>query len=113
MLKEKDVDKMLEICFNAVERMASHLEDCNATLDEIETDDTKLLLNKIFHTLGASVGNFLYAYQDVAEQPELVEAFKKGLRDYITYCQQEDVKEFDKRPTRLVDWIVDNDAYKN
>lgn len=113
MISEKDVDKMLEICFNAVEQMASYLEDRQAVLEQIDTNDTRLLLNKIFHTLGASVGNFLYAYQDVAEQPELVEAFKKGLRDYIKYCQDDDRANFDKRPTRLVDWIVDNNAYKN
>jgi hypothetical protein len=113
MISETDVDKMLEICFNAVEQMASYLEDRNAVLDEIETDNREQLLNKIFHTLGATVGNFLYAHQEVAEQPEIIEAFKKGLRDYIAKCREEDKAEFDKRPLRLVNWIVDNDAYKN
>lgn len=113
MIREKDVDKMLEICFNAVERMASHLEDQSAALNDIETDSNELPLNKMLHTLGATVGNFLYAYQSVMGEPELIEAFNAGLRDYIKYCQQEDSSESESRPTRLIDWVVDNSAYKN
>ena len=113
MLKEKDVDKMLELCFNAVERMASYLEDQSDTFDEIETDDNKIPINKIFHTLGASIGNFLYTYRSVMEAPGLIEAFTQGLHDYLKFCQHEDAGSTNKRPTQLIDWVVDNDAYKN
>jgi len=113
MIRETDIDTMLEICFYAVERMASHLEDHNTVLEGIETDDHALLLNKVFHTLGASVGNFLYAYQDVGGETELIEAFQKGLSDYVKFCRQEDATELESCPTRLIDWVVDNDAYKN
>lgn len=105
-MKEKDVDNMLEICFEAVERMASHIED-QSNIDSGQP------LNKLFHTLGAVIGNFLYTYQEIAKQPELMEAFMQGLHGYIKFCKDEDPEDFYKRPTRLIDWVIDSDAYRN
>ena len=114
MLKEKDVDAILEVCFEAVERMASHLENENDVLEGIESVPRDVLLKKIFNTLGATIGNYLYAYQHVTGRKEVIGAFEQGMKSYIAFCRQEDgSEEAVERPTRLIDWVVDNDMYKN
>ena len=105
-----DMTNMLDVCCDAVDRMARYLEYKNYALgEELGEELEKNELRKLFHTLGASVGNMLCTYQETLSCAEIVNAFKAGMNGFIDYCGKSE---------SLADWLasnwfVDNNDYKN
>lgn len=118
-MDSKAIDRMLELCYISVEKMASEIDDHAKELNEhgILTESQKV--NKFFHTLGAATGNFLLNFADVTEKRELVEAFKKGLSSFVEYCETDEIQEegppLSERPgsLRVLSWFIDNPNYYN
>jgi hypothetical protein len=106
----KDTDVVLDVCYNAVERLALFLENNAARLDEerkeLEADPDAYSVRSM-RALGASMGNFLYSYEEVAEQDGLVAAFQRGLADFVAHCKELD-RPKSRTPLRLVEFMSDN-----
>lgn len=116
------VDKMLELCYAAVDKMAAEIDGGTGSMAEhgVLTEAQKVeKINKFFHTLGATMGNFLLNFSDTVDQKELVESFKKGLDSFVAYCEADDPHDdgppLHARPgsLRVFGWLIDNSAYYN
>jgi hypothetical protein len=118
-MDEKVIDRMLELCYISVEKMAAEIDDHAKELNEHGILQEPPKVNKFFHTLGAAAGNFLMTFAEVTNQDELIDAFKHGLESFIEYCHRNQpgnggppIKD---RPgsLRVLSWYIDNPKYLN
>ena len=113
-------DRMLELCYSSVEKMASAIDDHAEELNEHGVLQEPQKINKFFHTLGAAVGNFLLTFADISGHDEHTKHFRDGLKSFFEFCKEESKKEADAPPfkdrpgsLRVLGWFIDNQLHHN
>lgn len=109
----KATDRMLELCYISVEKMAAEIDDHADELNEHGILQESQKIDKFFHTLGAAVGNFLLTFGDISGHEEHVKQFQEGIASFLKFCERGNgdggppVKE---RPgsLRVLSWFIDN-----
>ena len=94
----KENDRMLELCYTSVEKMASEIDDHAAELNEHGMLQEPQKINKFFHTLGAATGNFLMTFADISDHDDHIKHFQEGLSSFLKFCEEESGKESDAPP---------------